>query len=103
MTRIADILTFLQRRAGLAIGLALTGYFSLGAFSGDFSVRQLKSLTERQAALTSVLDTIENERTHLQLRVNGLRGETLDADRLEEEVRRTLGFAHEDEVVVFLK
>ena len=48
-------------------------------------------------------ELVKHERTDLEARIALLRESSIDPDLLEEQVRKRLGFAHPDEVVVFLK
>ena len=48
-------------------------------------------------------ELVRSQRFDLETRIALLKESSIDPDMLEEQVRKRLGFAHPDEVVVFLK
>ncbi len=89
------------RRAAIPFGLLIVfGYLVLnGIYSerGYFNM-QSKQETVRQAEIE--LSILREERQILEQRVNLLKGGAIGRDLLEEEARRVLNVAHQDEVVV---
>jgi cell division protein FtsB len=89
------------RRALPPLGLfAIAIYFALNGIYGE---RGYLSTDKKQAALQDAeveLALLQEERMALELRVDLLNGRAIGRDLLEEEARRVLSVAHEDEVIV---
>jgi len=84
----------------LAVLVALIGYFSAQALTGE---RGLLNGTERHqelAARRAELAELEATRTELRARVDGLSPEHLSVDMLEERARVVLGYARPDDYVI---
>jgi cell division protein FtsB len=84
----------------LAILVALIGYFSGQALTGE---RGLLNGTERHqelAARRAELAELQASRRELSARVAGLSEATLSIDMLEERARVVLGFARPDDYVI---
>ena len=92
-----------RRVSGLAVALIFCGYFAASAFSGENSLSQVKDLKAKEQRLLTVKRQVELERAELDARVTDMSSKNLDADRLEEEVRKALGYVHPDEIVIFLE
>jgi len=103
MVRKHQIWTRVRQTFGLVAVMLYSGYLLVDTLSGDSSIRQLKALKEREASLLAVAATVHAERAALEESVNAMRTDALDADRLEEEVRKMLGYAHQDEVILILE
>ena len=88
---------------GVALFLSLMAYFVFHAFSGENSLTALKRLQQQQIELVAEAALVRAERADLEKRIALLDETSIDPDMLEELVRSRLGFAHPDEVVVFLK
>lgn len=83
--------------------LSLIAYLVFHAFQGEYSLPALKQLQQQETALLAEAILVRAEREALESRIALLKESSLDPDMLEEQVRKRLGFAHPDEVVVFLK
>ena len=84
----------------LAVLVALIGYFSAQALTGE---RGLLNGTERHQALAdrrAELAELRTTRGELEARVQGLSPEHLSVDLLEERARVVLGFARPDDYVI---
>ena len=85
------------------VWLFIAFYFAFHAFQGENSLSALKSLTKQQAELETEAQYIASEREILEMRIALLDTNNIDPDMLEEQVRKKLGFIHEDEVVLFIE
>lgn len=88
---------------GVVLFLSLMAYFVSHAFRGEYSLPALKRLQQQQITLMAEAELVKNQRSDLETRIALLKESSIDPDMLEEQVRKRLGFAHPDEVVVFLK
>jgi cell division protein FtsB len=82
------------------LALGLTGYFVFHAFHGDHGVLARMRLERQVESLTKELELVRGEREAIEKRVSLLRPQSLDPDMLEERARRTLGYAHPNEVII---
>ena len=82
------------------LALGLTGYFVFHAFHGDHGVLARMRLERQVESLTRELELVRGEREAIEKRVSLLRPRSLDPDMLEERARRTLGYAHPNDVVI---
>lgn len=93
----------LKRRLGRLIGplgaLFLAIYFSYHLLNGDRALLVWRDLEKRVGEASSQLDEISVNHDRLERRVKLLRSHVCPS-LLEEEMRR-LGYAHQDEVVVY--
>ena len=79
---------------------ALCGYFAWNAQQGDFgTMARDRKLAEIEQA-RGTLKRAEAERTSLERRVAGLRGDQIDRDQLDERARTLLNLVGKDEVVI---
>jgi len=86
----------------LLITLACLGGFAFFGWHAKYGARSFayqQSVRERLALAKIELDQIRARRKALQAHVRLLRPDSLDADMLDEQARRMLGFARPDEVV----
>ena len=81
---------------------AFLGYFGFHAFNGDYGIHAKYRLEERKASLEEELGRTIARREALEARTQLLHDGTLEKDMLDEQVRRTLGMARPDEVVILL-
>ena len=88
---------------GVALLLSLMAYFVFHAFRGEYSLPALKRLQQQEIALLAEAELVRAERNDLEMRIALLDEASIDPDMLEEQVRKRLGFAHPDEVVLFLR
>jgi cell division protein FtsB len=80
--------------------LACCGYFAWHAVHGE---RGLVAMEQRQrdiAEATTERDRAMADLASIERRVNGLRGERLDRDQLEERARQLLNMVGQHEIVV---
>lgn len=75
-------------------------YFMVHLFVGDRGLYAWARLSHELAAATSVHDDVSGDRERLEMRVDLMRGNDLDPDMLEEQVRRVAGRTHADEIVI---
>ncbi len=88
---------------GAALFLSLMAYFVFHAFQGENSLPALKRLQVQEVSLLAEARLVRAERNELEKRIALLDESSIDPDMLEEQVRQRLGFAHPDEVVIYLK
>ena len=97
---------FIRNFKGSLLGVCLMcgiAYFSYHAFSGNRGLVAWIDLTYRIEKAHFQLDNIRAERINLEHKVRMLRNESIDLDLLDEQSRRILGYAREDEIVIFTK
>ena len=89
------------RRAAIPLGLIVV--FAYLVLNAVYSERGYLNMQKRQAELEQEegrLALLQAERHALEQKVNLLKGTAIGRDLLEEEARRVLNVAHQDEVVV---
>ena len=95
----------LRRRARRALAPVLAvcavAYFGYHAVEGRYGLLSWYRLSVQITALEDQAAMLEARREGLERRVALLKPDHLDPDLLDEEVRRTLGFVAEDEVIIF--
>ena len=84
---------------GLLFAAALF-YFSYHMISGDKGVMAMIQLQQRVNTSHAELQTVEMDKIQLQHRVNMMYSDSMDKDLADEQARRLLGFAGEDEIVL---
>jgi cell division protein FtsB len=93
-----------NRKTGALIVPAITAvfltYFGYHAYHGEFGIESRHHLEARAAKLQAELDTVREERTHLEHRIKLLQDGTIEKDMLDEQARKALGFSHPDEVTI---
>ena len=80
--------------------LACCGYFVWHALHGERGLWAKEERQDRVAAAIAERDRVQAELTAMERRVQGLRGERLDPDQLDERARQLLNMVGRDEVVV---
>ncbi len=99
------LLREVRRRArhilGPVLWLAIAGYFSYHAVSGERSLLVWLQLNQQITEARNTAQSLAGERWIIEKRVALLRPDNLDPDMLEERVRIMLGLARDDEVVIF--
>lgn len=78
-------------------------YFVYHAFSGNRGIIAMIDFTYQLDQSKTELIDVRNQREALQHRVDMLRNESIDLDLLDEQARKMLGYAQENEVVIFSK
>ncbi|MEQ8745298.1 septum formation initiator family protein [Pyruvatibacter sp.] len=96
----------LRARLGRAIlpvaCLCIMGYFGWHAVHGDHGLLKLVEMREVRAGLEAQVASARDVRAGLERDVALLRPESLDPDLLDERARAALGFAHPDELTIFV-
>ncbi len=101
MLGLKDIYEILRRASGLTVAMVLCAFFAASAYSGENSLTQKQTLNDKENRLRALLAQVREDRAILDGRVASMSSHGLDADRLEEEVREVLGYAHPDEIVIY--
>ena len=81
--------------------LACVAYFSYHGLYGKRGFFTHEELRHQHAALTEEREQLRAQRLRLEKRVHALSSESLDADLLDEQVRRSFHYADSDEIIVF--
>ncbi len=103
MNKIAHISKNITQAWATGVWFFLVAYFAVHAFQGDSSLAALKELERQELALQAEATLIADKRIALEARTSKMSGQKIDPDLLEEQVRERLGFAHQDDVILFLK
>ncbi|WP_370650585.1 septum formation initiator family protein [Kordiimonas sp. SCSIO 12603] len=103
MKKIAHISKNISQAWATGLWFFLIAYFAIHAFQGESSLSALKELEQQEFALKQQAQDIAAVRSALEMRTEKMGGQTVDPDLLEEQVRARLGFAHQDEVILFLE
>lgn len=77
------------------------GYFAYHAIEGDHGFKAWVRLTGERAELLEKAEQAHARRAALENKVALLKPDNLDPDLLSERVREVLGFAHQNEVVIY--
>ncbi|EKF40302.1 hypothetical protein NA8A_21281 [Nitratireductor indicus C115] len=95
-----------RRNTGRLIVPAITGlflaYFGFHAYHGEYGIYSKYQLDARIAEEQSRLDKLVAARAKLEGRIALLQDGTLEKDMLDEQARRSLNLARENEVVILL-
>jgi len=98
------VLRVLRRRMRFvvrpALGIALTGYFVYHLVEGDRGFKAWLRLNREVQTASANLQSIEAQRTALDLKVSNLRPDHIDPDLLDERVRSTLNLVSPDDIVI---
>ena len=86
-----------------AITMVVLSYFGFHAYQGEYGLNAKEQLEERVAVLENELETLQKARSKLEERASLLSGQTIEKDMLDEQARRALNLAREDEIVIFYK
>ncbi len=84
------------------VAAALAAYFVWHGVNGQRGLRMGEEYEQQLAQLRRERDLLKFERMQWEKRIALIRGEQVDADILEDEVRARLGRVHKNEVVVLL-
>jgi cell division protein FtsB len=99
-----DLVPELRRRLrfmiGPFVGLSAICYFSYHVVHGERGILAWHQLEHQVAEAQAELSAIRGQREVLEHRVSLLHHDSLDADLLDEVVRRTLGYGRRDEIVI---
>ena len=72
----------------------------MGAFSGETGYGALRRLEIVHAQKMAELETLSARREALERRADMLNPSRLDSDLVDERIRATLGYVHEDDIVL---
>ena len=92
-----------QRFWPIALLALVCVYFAFHTLFGARGYYQLKKLESRKIELTSQYKSLKKEQKTMQVKVDMMRPEHLDADLAEELARKNLGFTQPNDIVVDLE
>jgi len=96
----------IRRRAGQVaapvMGALVIAYFAYHTVQGDRGLFTYIAMSQELARTRATLDTLQEQRRRLALRVASLRTDGLDRDLLEERARLLLDLVNPDEYIVLL-
>jgi len=81
---------------------AIGGYFVWHALNGERGLKTKDEYEQKIAVLEKNLGDLRAERMQWEHKIDLMRGQTVDRDLLDEESRSLLGFAHKNELVIFV-
>ena len=84
-----------------AISAVFLSYFGYHAFHGEYGIEAARVLSVRIAERRAELEVVRAERARLEQRLALLRDGSLERDMLDEQARRALNLAREDEIVIY--
>ena len=87
-------------RIVMTVCLALLGYFAWHAFYGPRGFDHQKAIEASAKQLQAQLDTLQNERKNLEMRVSLMRPDSIDPDMLDELARANLDFGKPGDLVI---
>ena len=94
-----------QRNLGVLIVTSITAlflaYFGFHAYHGEYGLYAKYRLEARAGDLEKQLAALTEQRELLEHRVALLHDGTLEKDMLDEQARRELNLAQEDEVIIY--
>ena len=86
----------------VSIASLATSFFFWHAVNGQRGLKAGEEYEQRLTQLKFERDLLKLQRLQIQHRLALIKGEKVDADILEDEVRKTLGRVHKNEVVVLM-
>lgn len=81
---------------------SVTSYFVWHAVHGQRGLKTGEEYEQKLTQLKFERDMLKMQRLQFERRLALIKGEKVDADILEDEVRKTLGRVHKNEVVVLM-
>ena len=84
----------------LITALLLMAYFGFAAIQGDFGHFRRNQVNAEAKILQQELAQLQEVRHYLENKTNRLSDKYLDLDLLDEQARKVLGMAREDEVII---
>lgn len=92
------------RQVGIVIvGASLAGYFAFYAVQGDRGMMSLVRDKHRLAEAQARLAEVRTDREVLERRVQGMRGQSLDLDLVDEVARKVLNLSRQKDMVIHLQ
>lgn len=98
-----DMRLGLRRAIAPCLGFCALFYFGYHTVQGDRGIISYLRLSAQLERTEMALQESNRARDVLARRVGLLRPDNLDRDMLDEQARRTLGLAHPDDVVIYIK
>jgi cell division protein FtsB len=84
----------------LVTALLLMAYFGFAAIQGDFGHFRRNQVNAQAKELQHELVQLQDIRGYLENRTHRLSDKYLDLDLLDEQARKVLGMAREDEIII---
>lgn len=84
-----------------AIALVVLSYFGFHAYNGDYGINAKQRLKLRIEVLETELASLNNRRGELEERLRLVKDGSMEEDMLDEQARRALNVARENEIVIF--
>jgi cell division protein FtsB len=84
----------------MVTALLLMGYFAFAAIQGDFGHFKRNQVNAESKELQLELAQLQNLRSYLENKTHRLSDKYLDLDLLDEQARKVLGMAREDEIII---
>ena len=84
----------------LVTALLLMAYFAFAAIQGDFGHFRRNQVNAEAKELRTELAQLQELRGYLENKTHRLSDKYLDLDLLDEQARKILGMAREDEVII---
>jgi cell division protein FtsB len=81
----------------------MAGYFIWHGVNGQRGLKTGEEYEQKLEQLRLERNLLKLQRLHWESRLALIKGETVDADILDEEARKRLGRAHKNDVVIFLQ
>lgn len=100
MKRLIEQRYVVRQNLVAVVGVCLSIYFCYHLVAGERSYLRLVSLNSQQAQTEIQLAQATKDRTALEQRVMMMRPGHVNADLLEEQARKVLGFHYEDEKLI---
>ena len=101
MTRTKSIFRTMIARAGLpALAIIFMGFFAYYAVFGQNGILALKGVTQQLDQRQAAYAAIDKERARMRNRVALLDPHRADPDLVDELIRKDLGVAHPQEVII---
>jgi cell division protein FtsB len=86
----------------VSVAGSVTSYFVWHAVHGQRGLKTGEEYEQKLTQLKFERDMLKMQRLQFERRLALIKGEKVDADILEDEVRKTLGRVHKNEVVVLM-
>ena len=80
---------------------SIIAYIICTSIFGTHGILQLLHLIDSKHTKITTLSLLEDKKQSLLNKVTGLKDNTLDLDLLDERVRESLGYAEDDETVIY--
>ena len=95
--------TKLSSFAALSLFICTMAYLVFHAFNGELGLFALMHLNREIGEKRVELDALLEKKERLRRRVSHMQSDSLDLDLLEEQARKTLGYARPGEYVIIIE